>query len=39
VAPNDTAENRSRNRRVEVTLLLSPQERDRELNSAASGKQ
>jgi type VI secretion system protein ImpK len=34
VAPNDTAENRSRNRRVEVTLLLSPQERDRELTAA-----
>jgi hypothetical protein len=27
-------ENRSRNRRVEVTLLLSPQERDRELTAA-----
>ncbi len=36
---NDSAENRSRNRRVEVTLLLSPQERDRELNTATSGKQ
>ncbi len=36
---NDSAENRSRNRRVEVTLLLSPQERDRELNAATSGKQ
>ncbi|MFZ4480427.1 MAG: DotU family type VI secretion system protein [Rhodoferax sp.] len=35
LAPNDSAENRSRNRRVEVTLLLSPQERDRELNAAA----
>ncbi len=35
VAPNDSAENRSRNRRVEVTLLLSPQERDRELTAAA----
>lgn len=34
VAPNDSAENRSRNRRVEVTLLLSPQERDRELTAA-----
>ncbi|MDB5946603.1 MAG: hypothetical protein JWQ33_1629 [Ramlibacter sp.] len=34
VAPNDTAENRSRNRRVEVTLLLSPQDRDRELTAA-----
>jgi type VI secretion system protein ImpK len=34
VAPNDSAENRSRNRRVEVTLLLSPQERDRELTVA-----
>ncbi len=39
VAANDSADNRSRNRRVEVTLLLSPQERDRELNSAVSGKQ
>jgi type VI secretion system protein ImpK len=34
VAPNDSAENRSRNRRVEVTLLLSPQERDKELTAA-----
>jgi type VI secretion system protein ImpK len=34
IAPNDSAENRSRNRRVEVTLLLSPQERDRELTVA-----
>ena len=34
VAPNDSAENRARNRRVEVTLLLSPQERDRELAAA-----
>jgi type VI secretion system protein ImpK len=34
VAPNDSAENRARNRRVEVTLLLSPQERDRELTVA-----
>lgn len=39
VAVNDSAENRSRNRRVEVTLLLSPQDRDRELNSAVVGKQ
>ena len=39
VAPNDSAENRSRNRRVEVTLLLSPQERDRELNAATPAKQ
>ncbi len=39
VAPNDSAENKSRNRRVEVTLLLSPQERDRELNAATSAKQ
>lgn len=35
VAPNDSAENRARNRRVEVTLLLSPQERDRELTTAS----
>ena len=34
VAPNNSAENRSRNRRVEVTLLLSPQDRDRELAAA-----
>jgi type VI secretion system protein ImpK len=34
VAPNDSAENRAHNRRVEVTLLLSPQERDRELTVA-----
>jgi len=33
LAPNDSAENRSRNRRVEVTLLVAPQERDRELNA------
>jgi type VI secretion system protein ImpK len=30
---NTSAEGRSQNRRVEVTLLLSPDERDRELNS------
>jgi type VI secretion system protein ImpK len=39
LVPNDSADNRSRNRRVEVTLLLSPQERDRELNAATSAKQ
>ncbi len=39
VAPNDSVENKSRNRRVEVTLLVSPQERDRELNAATSAKQ
>ena len=39
VVSNDNAENRASNRRVEVTLLLSPQERDRELNTAISGKQ
>jgi type VI secretion system protein ImpK len=39
VVANDSTENRSRNRRVEVTLLLSPQERDRELGAATSGKQ
>jgi type VI secretion system protein ImpK len=32
VAPNDTAENRARNRRVEITLLLAPPDRDRQLN-------
>jgi len=36
VVPNDSADNRSRNRRVEVTLLLSPEQRDRELNAASS---
>ena len=35
VAANDNSENRARNRRVEVTLLLSPQERDRELTATA----
>lgn len=34
VAPNDNPANRSRNRRVEVTLLLSPEARDRELAAA-----
>lgn len=34
IAPNDSAANRSLNRRVEVTLLVSPQERDRELTAA-----
>jgi type VI secretion system protein ImpK len=34
LVPNNSVENRSRNRRVEVTLLLSPQERDRELTVA-----
>ena len=38
VAPNDSAENRARNRRVEVTLLVSPQERDRELTAASVRK-
>lgn len=38
VVPNNSADNRSRNRRVEVTLLLSPEERDRELNAATSAK-
>jgi type VI secretion system protein ImpK len=31
VAPNDTAENRARNRRVEVTLLVAPTETLRQL--------
>jgi type VI secretion system protein ImpK len=31
VAPNTTAEGRSRNRRVEIVLLVAPQRRDREL--------
>ena len=33
---NATPEGRSRNRRVEVTLLVPPAERDRELNSVAT---
>jgi type VI secretion system protein ImpK len=39
LVPNDSAENRSRNRRVEVTLMLSPLERDRELNAPSFGTQ
>jgi type VI secretion system protein ImpK len=33
IASNATAEGRARNRRVEVTLLVAPAERDRELNA------
>lgn len=33
VAPNDTPANRARNRRVEITLLLAPSERDLKLGS------
>ena len=36
IESNATPEGRSRNRRVEVTLLVPPGERDRELNSVAS---
>ena len=36
IESNATPEGRSRNRRVEVTLLVSPAERDRELNSVAA---
>ena len=34
VAPNDSAANRAKNRRVEVTLLIPPGERDLQLGSA-----
>ncbi len=36
MATNSTPEGRSRNRRVEVTLLVPPADRDRELNSIAT---
>ena len=36
VAPNDTPENRARNRRVVVTLLVAPVDRDRGLQSPAT---
>ncbi|MBC7708697.1 MAG: DotU family type VI secretion system protein [Rhizobacter sp.] len=36
IESNTTPEGRSRNRRVEVTLLVSPAERNRELNSVGS---
>ena len=34
VAPNDTPANRARNRRVEVTLLVPPPDRDQQLRAA-----
>ena len=34
VAPNDTPANRARNRRVEVTLLVAPPDRDQQLRAA-----
>lgn len=37
VAPNNTAENRARNRRVEITLLVSPENTQAELNGLAQG--
>jgi len=36
VAPNDTPANRARNRRVEVTLLVAPPDRDQQLRAAPS---
>lgn len=33
LAPNDTAANRARNRRVEITLLVAPKQTESELNS------
>jgi type VI secretion system protein ImpK len=36
VAPNDTPENRARNRRVEVTLLVAPTETVRQLATQES---
>ncbi|MFS2222867.1 DotU family type VI secretion system protein [Pantoea sp. B65] len=37
VAPNDSAENRARNRRVEITLLVAPVQTQTELNALAQG--
>jgi type VI secretion system protein ImpK len=40
IESNASAEGKARNRRVEVTLLVPPEERDRELaNSSGQGKQ
>jgi type VI secretion system protein ImpK len=36
-APNDTPENRARNRRVEIVLLLPPSEQSRQINAPAPG--
>ncbi|QKJ85676.1 type VI secretion system protein ImpK [Paramixta manurensis] len=37
IAPNNTAENRARNRRVEITLLVSPENTRAELNGLQQG--
>ena len=37
VAPNTTPENRARNRRVEITLLVSPENTQAELNGLPQG--
>lgn len=37
VAPNDNEANRARNRRVEITLLVSPEQTQTELNRLAQG--
>ena len=37
VAPNNTPDNRARNRRVEITLLVSPDSTRNELNGLAQG--
>ena len=37
IESNATAEGRAKNRRVEVTLLVPPSERDRELNAVGAG--
>jgi type VI secretion system protein ImpK len=37
VAPNNTPENRARNRRVEITLLVSPENTQAELNGLPQG--
>jgi len=36
VAPNDNPANRARNRRVEITLMLAPSERDAQLGNTAN---
>lgn len=37
IAPNNTPENRARNRRVEITLLVSPENTAAELNGLPQG--
>jgi type VI secretion system protein ImpK len=37
VVPNNTPENRARNRRVEITLLVSPENTQAELNGLPQG--